>query len=94
MSVWTRTPEVVETDVGDDLFLVHPDSEEIVHLDRLAGAVWRALDEPQDSAALLALFGQAFPDQPRERLEADIARCLAVLSDAGLIVAGGDGPPD
>lgn len=85
MTRFTRTPDIAETDVGDDLFLVHPESEEIVHLDALAAAIWRALATPQDVETLLELFAAAFPEQPRTGLAEDLNAGLESLRAADLI---------
>ena len=54
--LYRRAESVSETPVDDDLFLVSPATHEIVHLDRLAAALWRLLAQPQ-SRAESPLFG-------------------------------------
>jgi hypothetical protein len=87
MTRYIRAAGVSETAVDDELFLVAPQTQEIVHLDALAAAVWRQLAEPATAADIAALFAAAFPDMPAERLRADIEAALAVLLAEGLAAA-------
>jgi len=82
---WRRRPAIAETAVDDELFLVHPGTQEIVHLDPPAAALWRLLAEPAGWAEIEAVFAAAFPDVPAERLAADLAAALATLRDAGVV---------
>jgi hypothetical protein len=89
MTIYRRTPGVSETVVEDDLFLVSPQTQDIVHLDRLAAALWRLLAEPQSRTDIAAVFAAAFPDAAPAGLAADLDAALAALAAAGLVLAEG-----
>lgn len=78
-------------EVGDDLFLASSGPGQIFHLNQIAAAIWRLLEEPMTQDELVALFAEAFPDQPRDRIEQDIAGFVADLLRRGLIDRTDDG---
>lgn len=80
-----RTAGVSETAVEGDLYLVHPASQEIYHLDAMATALWRLLAEPQREADLIAAFAEAFPAIEHARLAGDITGAVETLLRQGLI---------
>lgn len=80
-----RATGVTVSDMDGDLFLVWPNSGEIFHLDRLAAAVWNALEEPLSEDELVQLFVSAFPEMPPEQIEGDLTATLKTLKDAALI---------
>ncbi|MDP6346024.1 MAG: PqqD family protein [Alphaproteobacteria bacterium] len=82
---YRRMEGVAETLVEDEAFLILPDSGDLFHLDRLALALWRALEEPADDDELVDLFADVFPDTPRETIKADLDRSLNSLLAGGLI---------
>lgn len=78
--------------MDDDLFLVAPTSGEIVHLDQMAAAVWHLLETPCQQSDIAAVFADAFPDVPADRLAADLQLSLQTLIAAGLVQeVDGDG---
>lgn len=82
-----RIEVVTETEVDGELFLVAPDSQEIFHLDAMASAIWRALEQPMSRTELDALFQAAFPDVPAARLKDDVDNALDRLQDGRLLSA-------
>jgi len=86
MTRYARTPEVIETAVDDELFVVLSGGEEIFHLDAIAAAIWRALAEPAGEAELERLLEAAFPDVPARQIAADVTTTLDRLSRNGLLV--------
>ena len=90
---YRRRAEMSETAVDDELFLAHPETQEIVHLDPLAAALWRLLAEPHTTAEIEAAFAAAFPTVPPDRLGADLQEALATLlaAEAGAAEGGGGG---
>ena len=86
MTRYRRAAGVSATAVDQDLYLVHPASQEIYHLDAMAAALWRLLAEAQTEAALTAAFAAAFPAVETARIEADLAQALAGLVGPGLII--------
>jgi len=85
MSRFRRRPDINETPVENEIFLIADNSGDIYHLDQLAMSIWRALDRPSDEDELVELFAQAFPDTPAETLRRDLRTALATLKDGGLI---------
>lgn len=86
MTRYRQNPAVSVTLVEEDTFLVAPGTEEVFHLDAVAGAVWRMLEEPADAAMLARLLADAFPEQSEAAIRADLDRTLAELAGAGLIL--------
>ncbi|MFM2129635.1 MAG: hypothetical protein RL477_1181 [Pseudomonadota bacterium] len=72
------------TPVETDVFLVVPETEEIFHLNSLGRALWELLAEPMTAGELAAAVAEAFPDEPRERIAADVAAFLKALLARGL----------
>lgn len=87
VSVYRRAPAVAETAIDQDLFLVAPETQEIVHLDRMAAAVWRLLEAPRTAADIAAAFAAAFPDEAGGRIAGDIAVVLLHLREYGVVLA-------
>lgn len=84
MICWQRRPGLSETELDGDLYLVEPGAQDIFHLDSLGAALWRQLAQPTSLDHLLALFAEAFPETPPNRLAADIAAALEQLRALGL----------
>jgi len=85
MKQFMRAEGVSVNPMDDDLFLVAPISGEIVHLDVMAAAIWRLLDEPRSVADILATFVAAFPDANSSTLQDDLEMALETLTAAGLV---------
>ena len=83
---YARNPKVRATDVDGEFFLVEPSTSEIFYLDAVASGLWRLLAEPQAEAELVATYREAFPDEPAERVGADVAAAIQTLLDGKLIV--------
>jgi hypothetical protein len=81
-----RNLDVRETPVDDDIFLVAPDSGDIVYLDRIGTAIWTLLENPHTKEQVRAVFQDAFPDVPAARIDADLDEALGNLLARGLIV--------
>lgn len=81
-----RAEGVTVSEMEGDLFLVRPDSGEIYHLDPMAAAIWNAVAAGMTRGNLLDLFGQAFPEQASDRLEADIDLALRPMIDGALLI--------
>ncbi|MEQ8398834.1 PqqD family protein [Thalassobaculum sp.] len=90
MTRWRRHPEARATELDGEAFLVRQDRDAILHLNPTATALWRALAEPASRDDLIDIFALAYPDEPAERLTADLDRALAALA-ADDMVATDDG---
>jgi hypothetical protein len=84
-----RNPQVSETALDQEIFLVAPGNGEVYYLDAVTSGLWRLLAEPQSLADCQAAYRQAFPDQPGERVEHDVAAALAELERRKLILPDG-----
>lgn len=82
-----RNPAVNNTEVDGEVFLVEPESEDVIHLDKLASALWRYLAAPRQRDEIMEVFAAAFPKVRRSRLRRDLARAIADLRRRDLIVA-------
>ena len=78
-----RHPEAQFREVGDEVFLVHPDGEQIYNLNPMAAALWRLLEHPITGREMAEVVTAAFPIMAPAKVESDIR---TVLSD---LLAGG-----
>ena len=84
--LYVRNPDISKRDLGDAVFLVNSESESIYHLNAAGAALWRLLAEPTGVAQAAADLHTAFPDVPRERVEADVRNLIADFLENGLII--------
>ena len=82
-----RNPAISDTEVDGDIFLVEPESQDVIYLNKMASALWRYLAEPRARDEVVAVFVAAFPDVRRARVLRDLAKAIADLRRRGLIVA-------
>ena len=80
-----RVPWVEAREVGNEFFLAAPRAGAIHHLDPMASAAWRILDQPRSSEEVVRLFQAAFPDAPRRKIAKDVGRLIESLEERGLI---------
>lgn len=83
--LYSRRPDLPATEVEEEVFLVIPEGQEIVHLDRLAAALWRLLAEPMTVNAVVDTFAAAFPDTPVAQLRADVLQALGELEERQVV---------
>ena len=84
---WRRRGGVKETPVDGDLFLVLPESGDIYHLNALGAALWRLLATPADEAEAGDTLALAFPDLPRDSIDADVRQFFTDLRERALLEA-------
>ncbi len=84
---YRRNPVVSETEIGDDVFLVEPEDQEVFYLDVVTSALWRYIDEPRSAAEIEEIFAAAFPDTAAATIAADVAAALDDMVARGLIVS-------
>jgi hypothetical protein len=82
-----RNPAVADVEVEGDIFLVAPQTQDVIRLNRIASALWRYLARPREHDDIVAVFAAAFPQVRRSRLSRDLAKGIAELRRRGLIVA-------
>ena len=82
MSIYKRSPDVIATDLGDELILLDPRRGEMFGLNESGRRVWLGLEQSLDdvASAIAAEFGIELT-----RARADVASLLAALAEAGLV---------
>ena len=85
---YTRAARVIETDLGNELVLLDPETQQMFSLNETGRCIWRALPASGE-ASLIDVLVSAY-NVSREVAEADMRRLLAELLDAGLIEVHGD----
>ena len=86
MTRYARNPAVRETALEGEIFLVDGEGREVFYLDAVTSGLWRLLQEPQTIESCRAVFAEAFPDAPAERLARDLASALADFEARGLVL--------
>ena len=88
-SLYTRTGDVIEADVGGDVVLLHTQSWQYFEFDKVGGAIWNLLDKPSGLDrlvhALMTQFEVGEEQCTRETkafLDDMVAQGLVVAADA------------
>jgi hypothetical protein len=81
-AVVARAHGVTVRRLGGSAFLWRPEGTAIWRLNAVAAAVWAMLDIPGSAREIGETLGEVFPDEPVERLVADVAALLGGLVDA------------
>lgn len=84
-TVWRRAGPVAVRGAGQSAFLWAPGSDTVWRLNLVGRAVWAMLAAPATAAELAEALAEVFPDEPRARLEADVARLIGGLAAAGFV---------
>jgi hypothetical protein len=84
---FVRNPAVTETAVGDEIFLVEPDDQEVFYLNEITSALWRFLSEARDRSEIEAVFEEAFPDTDADEIAEDLDDAIQDMHYRGLIVS-------
>ena len=87
MNKFKRNAAVTATEIDDGIFLVEPETQDIFFLDAMSSGLWRLLDEPQSLAAMQTVVREAFPDQPVQALDADVAMALQEMVERRLVLS-------
>ena len=82
---YARRADLPATEVEDEVFLVIPDGQEIIHLDRLAAGLWRLLEAPMTLNSIVDTFAAAFPDLSAAQLRADVLTALSEMEEQRVI---------
>ncbi|MCR4378741.1 MAG: PqqD family protein [Rhodospirillales bacterium] len=78
-----RHPGAQFREVGDEIFLVHPDGEQIYNLNPMAAALWRLLKNPMTGRAMAEVVITAFPMLAMAKVEGDVKAVLTELLAKG-----------
>lgn len=84
---YRRADGVLSEMLDGRAMLVASDGTELITLNPTGTAVWDALDEVDDPAAIAERLHRAQPDVALDVLEADVRAFLAELEEAALVVA-------
>ncbi|MEX2008742.1 MAG: PqqD family protein, partial [Dongiaceae bacterium] len=84
---FVRRPDVAVRELDHELFLVGADNRSIYHLNPIAAALWRLLDEPMPVQEAAGVLCEAFPEIDAARIEGDVGALFADLVERGLLVA-------
>ena len=86
-SLYVRNPAVTETTLDDDVFLVESGTGEVFYLNAVTSGLWTLFGEPASVANAAAAYREAFPDEPAEKIVADIRSAAEDMLTRELIVA-------
>ena len=82
---YSRAAGISETEIDDGVFLVGRHSQDIFYLDGVCCGLWRLLRQPQTLAEIQTVVRAAFPEQPADRVERDVAAALEEMLASGLL---------
>lgn len=82
---WRRSPHVAVRHLGQSHFLWMPDDPMLWELNLLGSAIWALLEIPGSAHDLAEALAEVFPDQPTDRVLADVRLLLGQLLANGLI---------
>jgi len=78
-----RHPDAQFREVGDEIFLVHPDGEQIYNLNPTAAALWRLMANPITGREMAEVVMAAFPILSPAKVEGDVRAVLGELLGHG-----------
>ena len=81
-----QRPGTTEVRLGHDLYLADAAGRAIQKIDPLGAVIWQVLAEPTTPDEIATLLAEIFPETPRPQIEADLARLLTQMGNAGLTV--------
>jgi hypothetical protein len=79
-----QRPGTTEVWLGGRLYLADAAGRAIHRIDPVGAVIWSVLAEPTAPDEMATLLVEVFPETPRTRIEADLARLLTQMGDAGL----------
>ncbi|NKB20481.1 MAG: PqqD family peptide modification chaperone [Alphaproteobacteria bacterium] len=82
-----RNPDVTETDIDEEIFLVEPESEEVFYMDTVSAGLWRLLAEPSCFDEISTVYMAAFPDADNVQVTKDLRVALNELLGRGLVLS-------
>ena len=80
-----RHPKAQFREVGDEIFVVHPDGEQIYNLNPTAAALWRLLEHPITGRTMADIMLAAFPIMAPAKVEGDVKAILKSLLQGGFV---------
>ena len=85
-TLYVRNPAVTETTLDDDVFLVEPETGEVFYLNAVTSGLWTLFAAPTSVSDAVAAYRAAFPDEPAEKIVADVRGATADMLARDLIV--------
>jgi len=85
-SLYVRNPAVTETTLDDDVFLVEPGTGEVFYLNAVTSGLWTLFGAPTSIPDATTAYREAFPDEPAEKIVADIRSAAEDMLARDLIV--------
>lgn len=79
-----RAGSFSETEIDDEIVVMHLDSGDFFSLTDTAVEIWRLLDGTRSRDAIITDLSAAY-DAPQAEIAADVDRFLARLREAGLV---------
>lgn len=70
-------------EVGEEIFLVHPDGEQIHNLNPMAAALWRLMEQPTTARDMADVVQAAFPIMAPAKVKDDVTRVVTALLAGG-----------
>jgi len=86
-TVISRHPDTQFREVGDEIYLVHPDGVQIYNLNPMAAALWRLTAEPMTMADMAEIVQAAFPILSQNKVNADVRAVMGELLNLGFAIA-------
>ncbi len=77
--------DLIVREVEAELFLIDEQGGRIHHLNATASAVWRMLDEPATSKAIIRQFRFLYPEEDAKHLKSAIRDLLRDLADRDIL---------
>lgn len=85
MTILTKRPDrFTETEIDDEIVVMHLDSGEFFSLTGTAAAIWRLIDGTRDRAALIHTLAAEFDGEERQ-VSTDVDEFLTQLRKIGLV---------
>ncbi len=86
MSRYQRADGWFDTQVNDEVLMMHNETGRFVSLNDSAGAIWAALKRPQTNEDLVSVLLDQF-DVTEVTARLDVVECLAELEEQGVVIA-------
>lgn len=86
-AVFRRANGIGMRRVRDEVFLWRPTSGEIYHLNAVAGAIWRLLEEPCTGHEIAGLLAEVFSLSDTNAVRADVCQLLGDLAAGEMVTA-------
>lgn len=83
-AIWTRQPQVLETEMDQDISLYDPRDEKVTVLNVTAGDIWRLLDGETTLREIASLLARAY-DADEKEVQGDVVRTVDELAAEDLV---------